>query len=129
MAVVAAGVHGAGVLGGKVEVVLFRYREGVDVGAQGEGAPRPGAQKAGHDAVLGGAGDLEPPKSFERLADKTGRLHLVKRDLGVTMEVSPPFDHAPLRVLHQGVERYGNDGGVPPPAGSGPLCQVEYGQI
>jgi hypothetical protein len=48
-------MHGAWVLGGEAEVVLFGYREGIDVRAQGEGASWPTARQAGYDAVLGGA--------------------------------------------------------------------------
>jgi hypothetical protein len=114
MVVVPAGVHRARVAGRELEVVLLLDGERVHVGPDGEGASRTLTHEPGYHAGLRGAGELQISKRLQRLVDEPGGLFFMIRDLGVAVQVSPPFDDFFSDVLYEVVENCGCDSSIPP---------------
>ena len=98
VAVVAAGVHDAGVLGCKLEAGLLLDRERVDVGAQRERFPRPPGAHRRDEARLRRAVELDPLEATEQLEEERRRLVLLEAQLRVLMEMAPPRDRPCLEV-------------------------------
>ena len=92
VAVVAARMHDAGVLGGELEAGLLLDRQRVDVGAQRERLPRPPGAERGDEARLRRPVELEPFHAAEQLEEERRGLVLLEAQLRVLMEVPPPRD-------------------------------------
>ena len=90
-------MHPARGTGGVGQAGFLVDGQGVDVGAQPDGAPaRPPARAAdgGDDARLGDAGrHLVAAEFTELLGDDAGGAHLLEADLRVLVEVAAPRRH------------------------------------
>ena len=99
VAVVAAGVHDALVLGRERDATLLDDRERVDVRAQSQDGTGPIGDEPRQHARGRRPRELEPAERRERLLDEAGRLVLLERQLRPAMEVPPPL--APRRRMRQ----------------------------
>ena len=98
VAVVAARVHDAGVLGGELEPGLLLDRQRVDVGAQRERLPRPARAHGRDEARLRRPVELDPLEAAEQLEEKRGRLVLGEAQLGVLVKMAPPRNRLRLEL-------------------------------
>ena len=102
VAVVAARVHDAGVLGGELEAGLLLDGKRVDVGAQRERLPRPPGAQRGDEARLRRPLELDAFHAAEQLEEERRRLVLREAQLRVLMEVAPPGDRLRFQLrCHQ----------------------------
>ena len=92
VAVVAARVHDAGILGGELEAGLLLDRQRVDIRAQRQRLPRPPGTERGDEARLRRPVELEPFHAAEQLEEERRGLVLLEAQLRVLMEVPPPRD-------------------------------------
>ncbi len=98
VAVVAAGVHDAGVLGGELEAGLLLDRQRVDVGAERERLPRPPGAHGRDEARLRRPVELEPFHAAEQLEEERRRLVLLEAQLGVSVQMPAPRDRLRLQL-------------------------------
>ena len=91
--VMAAGMHHAWGFRAKRQLIAFRDGQGVDIRADGNGPARPAAPDAGHQAGLGGPGDLNVLQFLQLRLNVVGGGKLLERELGVLMEMTAPCDH------------------------------------
>ena len=94
VAVVAAGVHDAAGAGDERRVELLDQRQRVDVGAPGDGAPRPLAtQHADHAGAADARAHVELG-GVQPIGDDLRRPPLLERQLGMAMEVAAQHHQA-----------------------------------
>ncbi len=111
VAVMAAGVHAARVLGAVREAVLLHDVERVHVGPQADRAARPLAALDGADHTGSGqaAMDLDA-EGGELLCDELGGRVLLEGGLGVGMEVVAPSGHVRMELCDAIEDGHGSSG-------------------
>ena len=103
VAVMAAGVHGAGVAAGVCKGVGFRHGQGVHVGTQTQGpAGTASGDAADHAGFTQAAVDLDSP-GFQQASDGVGRADFLEGQFGPGMDGAPDVGHFGLPAV-QGLE-------------------------
>jgi hypothetical protein len=100
MAIVAARVHHAGLLGGKRQARLFLNGKRVDVGTEKYGSSGFGTPKDGHDAGLGITPQFDSIEFGELVYKVCGCVVLFKRELWILVEVTPPLHALSHNLLY-----------------------------
>ncbi len=90
VAVVAAGMHHAGIAGGIGQTGGFGDRQRVHVGAQADAAVGLAATDRGHHAMAADAGDERHIQFAQFGADEGGGLLLVQGQFGMRVQVAAP---------------------------------------
>jgi hypothetical protein len=99
MTVMSTGMHGIGRRRCISEIILFRDRQGVHLGPDGNGAAACPALK--HPDNAGAANtfvDSDPGRTQMR-GDYARRPLLAESEFRIAMQVMPPFAHLPTQVL------------------------------
>ena len=98
VAVMAAGMALARMLGAVGQIGLFVDRQGVDVGAESDGGTIFLAFECGHHPGSANSADEGNAHIGEAGADEVGGLVLLKRKFGLLMQAAPPLP-VPYMVL------------------------------
>ena len=103
VAVVAARVHDAGVLGGELEACLLLDRQRVDVGAERKRLARPAGAHGRDEARLRRPLELEPVQAAEQLEEERRRLVLGEAQLRMRVQMAAPGDRLRFQLRrHEG---------------------------